>query len=522
MNKKSNWINFVILLVIIVFVTLLSQSFFTRFDFSKGKVYSLSKASKEAVKNLDDRMVVKAYFSESLPGEYADGRRFTQDLLDEYQAYSGGKLRYEFVDPVSEDELKEEAQKNQIQPMTMRVNEKDQLVLREVYMGLAFLYQDKVESIPFIKNTQGLEYDVTKAIKKISAQSMKQVAFFSNDNDDITIGMGQQSSPYQTVRQMITESYELTDTELAEPLTADTDLLVISGVSDTLSDNQLYNLDQYVMQGGKLLVFNDRVTADIQQASAEVNNSNIFDLLESYGVAAHKNLVSDAECGQIQITRQQGIFRFNTPVDYPFFPIVTKRNKDNPIVKNIDIMQMIFVSEIDTSKVISDFTPLVFSSSNSGQTTGPRFDIGYNKFMQKDIKSMLNEDQKTLAGLYSGHFKSFFTGSDQYPDLIPETDNAQIIFVPSGNFIREDAGGRAEGNQNFVINSVDFLAGDQGLIQIRSRETEYRPLKPVSNSTRQIVKWLNILLPSILLIIYGILRWRKNSSRKIRLGDRYE
>ena len=522
MNKKSNWINFVVLVVIIVFVTLLSQTFFSRLDFSKGKVYSISKASKQAVKKLDDRMVVKAYFSKSLPGEYADARRFTQDLLDEYQAYSGGKLRYEFVDPKEEDELKEEAQKYQIQPMTMRVNEKDQLVLREIYMGLAFLYQDKVEAIPFIQNTQGLEYDFTKAVKKISAQKMKQVAFYSSDEEEMPMGRGEQVSTYQTVRQMVSESYELSDNDLTEPLTVDIDVLIVTGVADTLTENQLYNLDQYIMQGGDVVIFQDRVKADIQSASASVFESNFFDLLTSYGIVAKKNLVSDAECGQISVQRRQGIFNFNTPVEYPYLPIITNRNTDNMIVKNIDVMQMVFASEIDTSKVISDFTPLFYTSDHSGQTTGPRFDISYNNFMQKDLRAMLNDGKKVLAGIYSGNFNSYYENDDTYPDVIPATSNARIIFVPSGSFVREDAGGRAPGNQDFMLNSVDYLAGDEGLIQIRSREIEYRPLKPVSNSTRQIIKFLNILLPSLLLIIYGIFRWKRESNRKIRIGDLYE
>jgi gliding motility-associatede transport system auxiliary component len=521
MSNKSNWINFIILVVIIIFVTLLSQSFFTRFDFSKGKVYSISKASKQSVKNLDDRMVVKAYFSKSLPGEFADTRRFTQDLLDEYQAYSGGKLRYEFVDPKEEDGLKEEAQKYQIQPMTVRVNEKDQLVLREIYMGLAFLYQDKVEAIPFIQDSQGLEYDFTKAVKKISAQKMKQVAFYSSDEEEMPMGRGEQVSTYQTVRQMVSESYELSDNDLSEPLTADIDVLMVTGAADTLTDNQLYNLDQYIMQGGDVVIFQDRVKADIQTASASVYESNIFDLLASYGIVAKKNLVSDAECGQISVRRQQGIFSFNTPVEYPYLPIITNRNIDNLIVKNIDVMQLVFASEIDTSKVINDFTPLFYSSVHSGQTTGPRFDISYNNFMQKDLRAMLTDGKKVLGGIYSGNFSSYFA-NDNYPDLIPATSNARIIFVPSGSFMREDAGGRAPGNQDFVLNSVDYLAGDEALIQIRSRETEYRPLKPVSSATRQLIKILNILLPSLLLIFYGIFRWKRESNRKIRIGDLYE
>ena len=148
MKKNAVITNTIILIAILILLNLVSLSVFTRLDLSKGKVYSLSKASKETAKNLDDRIVIKAYFSKNLPGELADSKRYAEDLLSEYQAYSHGKLRYEFVDPGSEEDLKIEAQKNQIFPVSMRVIENDKFEVREVYLGLAFLYQDKTALLP--------------------------------------------------------------------------------------------------------------------------------------------------------------------------------------------------------------------------------------------------------------------------------------------------------------------------------------------------------------------------------------
>ena len=526
MSNKSNWINFIILVVIVIFVTLLSQSFFTRLDFSKGKVYTLSKASKHSVENLDDIMVVKAYFSKSLPAEYADNRRFTQDLLDEYQAYSGGKLRYEFVDPKGEDDLKKEAENNQITPKRKQVIEDDQVAIRDIYMGLAFLYQDKVEAIPFIENTQGLEYYITQAVKKISAQKMKQVAFYTSDNELVKVREGQ-AYPYQTIRQMISGSYELSDNDLTKPLTADISALIISGVADTLAEEQLYNLDQYIMQGGKVLIFQDRVKVNYQNRPASVYESNLFDLLESYGIVAKKNLVEDSDCitGEVDVPmRKNNTFTIEQVIyKLPFFMNVENKNTDNVIVKKIDKAMMYFVSEIDTTLVINDFTPLFYSSNHSAQTTGPPFDMSNYQYIENDQKPLFTEGRKTLAGMYSGSFHSYFEGNSAYPDVITSTENAQVIFVPCGSFIREDATGKWSGNQIFALNAVDYLAGDQDLIEIRSKGTELRPLnKPESKTTRQLVKWLNILFPSILLILIGIFRWRRESSRKIRIGDLYE
>ena len=152
MQKKNIIISAVVFSAIIIFLNLVSVSVFARLDLSKGKIFALSKSSKDAVRSLDDRIVVKAYFSKNLPGEFADTRRTVQDKLSEYQAYSRGKLRYEFIDPADEEDLKAEAQKNQIYPASMRVVENDKLEIREVYMGLVFHYQDKIESLPMIKN----------------------------------------------------------------------------------------------------------------------------------------------------------------------------------------------------------------------------------------------------------------------------------------------------------------------------------------------------------------------------------
>jgi len=336
MQKKNIIISAVIFVAIIIFLNLVSVSLFGRLDLSKGKIFALSKSSKEAVRSLEDRLVVKAYFSKNLPGEYADTRRTVQDKLSEYQAYSHGKLRYEFIDPADEEDLKAEAQKNQIFPASMRVVENDKFEVREVYMGLAFHYQGKSESIPLIQNTRGLEYDITKTIKKITAAGLKKVAFFTTAEAPPQIpGYPQQNNDsYATLKQTISESYELSETKLMEEIPDGTEALIFAGIDDSLAVEQLYNLDQFLMKGGNILFFQDRVFADIQNQKADPIKSNLFDLLESYGINIGVNLVTDANCGQVNIQRQQGFFRMNTPVNYPFLPIINDVNKDNMIVNH--------------------------------------------------------------------------------------------------------------------------------------------------------------------------------------------
>jgi len=135
-NKQSTIANLLIFMAIIVIINLISLNFFLRLDFSKGKIYSLSKSSKEAVGQLTDRMLVKAYFTEELPPQFASVRRYTKDILEEYKTASNGKFRYEFIDPTDENQLKEEAQQNKIPPVNVQVRENDRVEVREAYLGL--------------------------------------------------------------------------------------------------------------------------------------------------------------------------------------------------------------------------------------------------------------------------------------------------------------------------------------------------------------------------------------------------
>jgi len=513
--KKKTTIDLIILIAILIFVNLISISVFKRFDLSRGKIYSLSSSSKTAVKELDDRLIIKAYFSKNMPGEYADSRRFVQDILSEYQAYSQGNLKFEFLDPADEQELKKEAQQNGIMPVSMRVVQNDKLEIREVYMGLVFHYQDKIESLPMIKNTQGLEYDVTSKIKKITASGLKKIAIFDPD----------ESNKFATIIQFLSESYEISKIDLTKSVENDIDALIVAGIEDSLEMSQLVNIDQYLMQDGNIILFQDRVTADIQQMSATPITSNLFRLFNTFGIVIKPNLVIDAQCGQVTVQQQRGMFRMQTPVNYPFFPIINNVNKNNILVKNLDYMQLIFASEIDTTNIGEDisFEPLLYTSVNSGEATMPQLDISYLPFMNKDLKKMMFDEPKVVAGIYSGKFVSNFMDHTKEEDsAVGNTESGKILLVTDSDFIKEGAGAGVPGNRDFVLNAVDYMVSERTLIEIRSRETQFTPLKEIKPGTKKIIKWINILFPSLLLILLGILHYRKELKRRKHIGELYE
>jgi len=521
--KKKITIDLIILIAILIFVNLISISVFKRFDLSRGKIYSLSSSSKTVVKELDDRLIIKAYFSKNMPGEYADSRRFVQDILSEYQAYSHGNLKFEFLDPADEQELKKEAQQNGIMPVSMRVIENDKLEIREVYMGLVFHFQDKIESLPMIKNTQGLEYDVTSKIKKITATGLKKIAIF-DPNSAATQQVQNGNDKFATIRQFLSESYEISKIDLTRPVEENIDALIVAGIEDSLEMSQLVNLDQYLMQNGNIILFQDRIATDIQQLSATPINSNLFRLLSSFGITIKSNLVLDAQCGQVTVQQQRGMFRMQTPVNYPFFPIINNVNKENILVKNLDNMQLIFASEIDTTNIGEDisFEPLLYTSVNSGEVTMPQLDISYLPFMNIDLKKMLISEPKVVAGIYSGKFVSNFMDQTKEENAVGSTESGKILLVSDSDFIKEGAGAGVPGNRDFVLNAVDYMVSEGTLIEIRSRETQFNPLKEIKPGTKKFIRWLNILFPSLLLILLGIMHYRRELKRRKHIGELYE
>lgn len=512
-----------IIIIIVVFVNLISVSTFKRFDFSKNKMYSLSNTSKETMKKLDDRVVVKAYFSENLPPQYADAKRYTEDLLSEYQAYSKGHLKFEFIDPGKEEELKKEALKNRIQPARLQINENDKLEVREVYMGLAFMYRGKTETIPLVQKTVGLEYDITLSIKKLISDNQNTIALFKPE--DITRNpFGQQRDNYSTFNSIASESYKIQPTDLNAPVPEDVKGMVFTGLKDSLNIQQLHNLDQFIMRGGAVVFFQDKIQANIQNQQAQVIPTNLFDMLAHYGIKIKDNLVADANCGQVNIAQRRGFFSMQTPVNYPFINVITNFNSDNEIVQNIDVMSLVFASEIDSENIPENitFSELFSSSKNTKRVLAPRFDINVNSYLNKDLNKMLTEDPAVLAGLYSGSFKSFFVNDPNFTNNINESQPTNIIFIADSDIILDSAGAGNTTNMQFVLNTLDFISGDSSLIQLRSRGTEYRPLKKISPTMKKIVKWSNILLPSFLLLIFGLIYFKMYNNRKKLIESMYK
>ena len=260
--KKLNTqsiLSIVFLLGILIMVNAIGIRYFMRADLTSANMYSLSEASKEVVRNVEDKILVKAYFTPNLPGQYAGIERYLRDMLEDYRAYSRGHLEYEFIDPGNEQALEEEAQSFQIPPQQLRAIANDKIEVIKCYMGVAFIYGDKKETIPVINQVANLEYEITSLISRITSQRQPILGITST-------GTEQEKQTMQKLYEALGRNYNVQPVDLNHIIGCGADALLVMMPRQPFTDWQLFQLDQYVMNGGKAGFFMNWYRADIQQA----------------------------------------------------------------------------------------------------------------------------------------------------------------------------------------------------------------------------------------------------------------
>ena len=222
--KKSLSIPILVIAASLVFLNLISRNWFERLDLTDNKMYTLSSSSRSVVKKIDDLMTMKVFFSNNLPGQYGNNRRYLQDILEEYAAYSKGNIRFEFNTPEENEDVQQEAQRLGIQPVQLQVIENDKMEVKRVHMGLAILYQDEVEVIPVIQTTTGLEYEVTTKIKRL----------VETDKPVVAIGKTESQAGVENTAIMdkLQQRYTVRSVDLLSAVSKEIELILINGFED--------------------------------------------------------------------------------------------------------------------------------------------------------------------------------------------------------------------------------------------------------------------------------------------------
>ncbi len=500
---KRDWTSqTAILLVggILVAINLIGLNLFGRLDLTDDSVYSLSDASISLVRELQDPVTITAFFTANLPAQFAVNRRFLKDKLDDYRAYGGQNVQYQFVDPGDDEELSEEAARYRIPTVQIQIIESDNVQLKNAYMGVAIQYEDKREIIPVVQDLSRLEYDLTSAIRRLTIDKKPIAGILAGHGEPSLI----QDMP--TLQEGLSTNYDARAISV-DGLTGDAkpDVIFVISPQDTIPDEDLRALDSYLMDGGRIAFLINRVAANLQVGQAAELTTGLETVLATYGVALSPNLIMDEQSSVVTMQRRQGFFNIAQQIEYPLFPIASNFNSGNQMVNRLREVAFYFVSSIDTSQVLPDgvtMEPLIYSSHQSGVQQG------FFMLQPMQTTATLSGGPYTLAAAYSGEFPSAFEpGRKSVP--------TRIVVVGDGDFVNEAMVGSIPGNLEFGLNMADWLVQDEALLAIRSKTIEPRSLRPSSETMRPWIKYGNMVGPVILVVLFGFVRWRRRRDRQI-------
>ncbi|MHB9030821.1 MAG: GldG family protein [Candidatus Latescibacterota bacterium] len=517
--KKLNGasiLSVVFLLGILVLLNAIGIRYFLRADLTSSRMYSLSKASKDVAAGLDDRVTIKAYFSPNLPAPMNTIGPYLRDMLEDYRAFSKGRLQYEFVSPGDEEKLGQEAESFGIPPRQVQSIAKDKMEVKKAYMGITFLYRDKKETLPVIDRIDNLEYEITSIIRRLSAKSNPYLGIAST-------GSEQQQATMQKLYEALGRNYLVQPVSLDAPIDTGNKAILILAPRQPLTETQLYHLDQYIMKGGKVGVFANSYQLYQQEQTMGVQfGLNLNRILNSYGVGLNEDMAMDVRCNAIQVPQQQGFIKFMQTFQIPFMPVITTFNKSNVITRDLQQVMMFFPSSVDTTLAKEKgykIEGLLYTSDFSGRQNGPMVNVVPLNAMQK---TDFLQKHIPLGAIVSGKFTSAFAQSGPPADSTGaapgdfvrecETEN-RLLVVGDGNMAIDEY--VQDPRQTLLVqNAADWLVQAEDLITIRSKDIPMRPLKNVGDMGRNMVKWANFGLPTILMIILGISLWQARNIRK--------
>ena len=498
----KNTVSILLIIGILTLVNLLSKRFFYRLDLTEDKEFTLSKATKDIVKNLEEPITVSAYFSEDMPLQMKKIKDDFQDMLFEYSTISNGMIDFEFIDPSESEETQQEAIQNGIQPLMVQVREKDQSKQQRVFSGAILQAGETKEILPVLVSGAGMEYSLSTSIKKLAVLDKPSVGIIQGHGEPSLSDLQQ---AYQSLSILYTvENIDLNaESEIASRFKA----IAIIAPKDSIPESHFAKLNDYYSRGGKIMVAIDRVNGDLQTAQGSELTTGLETWLSQKGVEVENSFLIDASCGSVTVQQRQGPFIMNTPVNFPFLPLISNF-ADHPITKGLEQVILPFASPIlfkgDSSL---SFTPIAFSSQQSGTVTPPTFFDIQKKWTAADLPS----SSLTVAGVLENGISG-----------------GKIVIVGDGDFVTAgQQGGQRSDNSSLLVNSIDWLSDDTGLIELRTKGVATRPIDSAylgdeNVGKRDFIKYLNFGLPVLLVIIYGLFRSTVQRNKRMkRMQERF-
>lgn len=563
-RKTQPIIQFAILAAIFLLLNVVAANFYHRIDLTKEKRFTLTPATQQMLKNLDDVVYVKVFLQGEFPAGFKRLRNATLDMLKEFRAYSGNRVEYEFVDPfegISDTKQREQIfnqlSEKGLEPRRL-VENKDQYSEKVIFPGALLSYKGRELPANLLLqqlNTGAeetlnnsialLEYNLANTIQKLQRNTKPSIAFLEGHGelplDEVRDAMVSLSTYYQIQRLDITKNLYIPPKFWT---------LIIARPTQKFEEVNKFKIDQYIMNGGKVLWLVENMATDMD--SLQSNNGsflsldyglNLEDQLFKYGARINFDLVQDLQCSKIPLAVGRDPYGNAQQLElfpWTYFPVITDANPNHPITKNMSGVLLQFAGTIDTieTKKNNIKKTILLSTSPYSRANSAPIKVDVNEVRSKPNPQEFNAGSKPVAVALEGKFPSLFKNrldpaTLQMIDTIPdvsyreESDYNKMVVISDGDVIRNDYDakrgqttplgyykytGETFANKDLIVNAIEWLNDDNGIIAARNKDIKLRLLdKPRVAEGKLQWQLINILLPLALVLLFGLAfnLWRK-------------
>ncbi|MBT3621999.1 MAG: gliding motility-associated ABC transporter substrate-binding protein GldG [Flavobacteriales bacterium] len=572
--NTNKYITSILFITLVFLVNILCSFINWDIDLTADKKHSFAKETTEIINSLEDNLFIKVYLEGDFPADFKKLQKATEELLKRFKSISSDNIDFEFINPntpIADDDklaLFKQLVKLKLTPTDLEIRKEGKQVNQVIFPGALIYYKDKKVAVNFLKQKLGespggnintsienLEYEFVSAIQYLIKNKLDKIAFLEgngelseNEVHDITSSVLDDNfnlSYYYNIDRFNIKEFTIDSTTMLPNLSRQLAMMnvykVIIIAKPTIPFNNLDKLliDQYVMQGGKVLWLVDGVIASMDSLQnksgafiATKNNLNIDDQLLKYGVRINADLIEDLRSTKIPIITgysnnkpQQSYFQ------WPYFPLLVSDSK-HAVSKGLDGIKCDFVSSIDMVKNNIQKTILLHSSKQSRLNLAPaKISLGILE-NPPSIESY-NKQFKPIAVLLEGEFESVFKDKlmqkNNQIQLKEKSEITKMIVVSDGDLIANNVSASGTifplaydpnikytypGNKHFLINAIQYLCDENGLSHLKTKELSLRMLdKEKIQKNKFLIQLINIIFPIVLLLIFAFF-FIRNKKRK--------
>jgi ABC-2 type transport system permease protein len=547
--KKQNIVQLLLTLAIVVLTCYIGSFLYVRADLTQEKRYTLSDVSKKVLKTLPDAIYIKVYLYGDMPLGFKKLSNNVKETLDEFRLVAGDNIQYQFVDPYENKDSKlfqsmvKELYDKGIQPTNVKIKGKNgEMSEKLIIPGMLLSYNGIEIAVNLLSNNPGLtaeqnlnnsiesiEYLLISNLKNITNKKLDKIAFLEGQGEldqyqvgDITREL---SNFYQIDRGSINGNYQSL---------APYKVVIITKPQQAFTEEDKFVLDQYIMNGGKVLWLTDVVNIDADSmvqgySMAFIPELNINDQLFKYGIRINPVLLEDVQCAILPVNTSitPGQPKFS-PLPWLYYPLLNATN--HALCRNVGLIKSEFCSYIDTLKPNGNIkhTVLLTSSKFTKLVNVPVM-VTLAETRKQPQRNEFNRQTLPVAVLVEGNFESAFKNRminhlkiSNFENFKPQSVNTRIIVVADGDIIKNTTRQTAQGtlvsplgydrytqqtfgNKEFILNAVNYLTDDDGLMDLRARQVKMRLLnKTMVNDELFYWQLINLALPVLTIIILGV------------------